>query len=162
MGQERRYSSLRVSSIKTRIKTFWFLTQQHKACCALRVSSIKTRIKTETVLGCFYCYSLWEYLPLKQGLRLNVWWWYRSERWLWEYLPLKQGLRQKERPFFKDLPVQLWEYLPLKQGLRLKVRLFKPSFSSLWEYLPLKQGLRLDFWIFDPNFFLFRSESIFH
>ena len=62
--------SLRVSSIKTRIKTIrliWYIV----TLVTLRVSSIKTRIKTIYYHSLDTAFPLWEYLPLKQGLRLD-------------------------------------------------------------------------------------------
>ena len=60
--------ALRVSSIKTRIKTKIFFYQQINLI-SLRVSSIKTRIKTLDLFHYILFCNLWEYLPLKQGLR---------------------------------------------------------------------------------------------
>ena len=61
-------TSLRVSSIKTRIKTLWVVLYL-QWLPPLRVSSIKTRIKTWDALSSAIPAMLWEYLPLKQGLR---------------------------------------------------------------------------------------------
>ena len=65
--------ALRVSSIKTRIKTLRY-SYVRLFAWTLRVSSIKTRIKTEIILSLTWPNSLWEYLPLKQGLRLSRIW----------------------------------------------------------------------------------------
>ena len=111
--------------------------------------------------------SLWDYLPLKQGLRLQPLFQEaghlcplrlsstktriktgfcfsrcRAGFLLWDYLPLKQGLRH----YFSDKAddgKDLWDYLPLKQGLRL-LSFLRPHqyYRALWDYLPLKQGLR--------------------
>ena len=59
-----------------------------------RVSSIKTRIKTFVLsIGNHYL-MLREYLPLKQGLRPIMFFVLYMLKELREYLPLKQGLRQ--------------------------------------------------------------------
>ena len=57
-----------------------------------------------------------------------------------EYLPLKQGLRLEDTRANPCL-ILLNEYLPLKQGLRPAFACLTP-FTELNEYLPLKQGLR--------------------
>ena len=57
-----------------------------------RVSSIKTRIKTSINNMLRIYVRLREYLPLKQGLRLQSFHLYICNSDLREYLPLKQGL----------------------------------------------------------------------
>ena len=134
--------SLRVSSIRTRIKTFSQLRsvslkrlweylpleqglrqvnlQDYERICSLRVSSIRTRIKTCNLLGYrnqFMCTAL-----RVSSIRTRI----KTPRVpssgernaLWEYLPLEQGLRQCLNRAALHIHV-LWEYLPLKQGLRL-------------------------------------------
>ena len=58
-----------------------------------------------------------------------------------EYLPLEQGLRLNDGFFL--LVVDLREYLPLEQGLRLENAHVIRAHKALREYLPLEQGLRL-------------------
>ena len=157
---------MRVSSIKTRIKTIINVIKV-TVKATLRVSSIKTRIKT-ILLRTSHCmiHKLWEYLPLKQGLRhytihIRAWC-----QFLWEYLPLKQGLRLHSKRHCRSC------HHPLRvSSIKTRIKTFKGFFhskflklgtlrvssiktriktattisnsrfiTSLWEYLPLKQG----------------------
>ena len=126
----------------------------------LGVCSTKTRIKTELPTIKNGLLTLWEYVPLKQGLRLASIHFQTRKQVPLGVCSTKTRIKTCCTRTFGQRAF-LWEYVPLKQGLRLIFLICGANTFNLWEYVPLKQGLRLSFFLYHIKFFSF-SGSMFH
>ena len=82
--------------------------------------------------------------PLKQGLKLKIFFGFMKEFPIREQDPLKQGLKQGYKGRNQSGFGGIREQDPLKQGLKHQIIPAVPkSFISIREQDPLKQGLKL-------------------
>ena len=67
-----------------------------------------------------YRLSVYDFIPLKQGLKHNIFICWRRWRWVYDFIPLKQGLKLIKR-HTKPNKQKVYDFIPLKQGLKLQI-----------------------------------------
>ena len=97
----------------------------------LRVSSIKTRIKTSGTFSDTLRRVLWEHLPLKQGLRHVFELLYIVHSKPLGVSSIKTRIKTVRTQVQYYLYLCLWAYLPLQQGLRQQSTVRHTKYESL-------------------------------